>query len=244
MREVTPNGTISTLAGSAAYGLGDGGPATEALLDAPDSVAVDAAGNVYLSDTGHNRVREVSNGTITTLAGTGNCCYAGDGGPAGSAQLNAPGGLLVDSSGRLYVADSGNNAVRLIQQAATGGGPSINAITNAASNQTGAIAPGEIIAIYGSALGPAQLAAPPANGTTGPVQFNGVVVLVDGMPAQIVYVSAAQVSAIVPPGVSGPNAQVSVQYLGQTGATVTIPLAAASPALFTVTEWAGAGAGS
>ncbi|MGA7236592.1 MAG: hypothetical protein WBY44_12980 [Bryobacteraceae bacterium] len=234
VREVATNGTISTLAGSAAYGIGDGGPATAALLDAPYSVAVDAAGNVYLSDTGHNRVREVSNGTITTLAGTGNCCYAGDGGPAGSAQLNAPGALLVDSSGRVYVADAGNNAVRLIQQAATGGAPSISAITNAASNQTGAIAPGEIIAIYGSTLGPVQLAAPPANGTSGPVQFDGVVVLVDGIPAQIVYVSATQVSAIVPRSVSGPNAQVAVQYLGQTGATVTIPLAAASPALFTV----------
>lgn len=233
VREVTPNGTISTLAGSAAYGIGDGGPATAAQLDAPASVAVDAAGNVYLSDTGHNRVREVSGGTITTLAGTGNCCYGGDGGPAGSAQLNAPGGLFVDSSGRVYVADSGNNAVRLIQQAATGAGPSISAITNGASNQTGAIAPGEIIAIYGNALGPAQLAAPPANGTTNPVQFNGVVVLVDGTPAQIVYVSAAQVSAIVPAGVSGPSAQVAVQYLGQTGTTVTIPLALAAPALFT-----------
>ncbi len=168
VREVATNGTISTLAGSAAYGIGDGGPATAALLDAPYSVAVDAAGNVYLSDTGHNRVREVSNGTITTLAGTGNCCYAGDGGPAGSAQLNAPGALLVDSSGRVYVADAGNNAVRLIQQAATGSGPSISAITNAASNQTGAIAPGEIVAIYGSTLGPVQLAAPRRERNLGP----------------------------------------------------------------------------
>jgi trimeric autotransporter adhesin len=233
VREVSPSGTISTFAGNAAYGIGDGGPATAAQLDAPSSVAVDAAGNVYLSDTGHNRVRKVSNGTITTLAGTGDCCYGGDGGPAGSAQLNAPGGLLVDSSGRVYVADSGNNAVRLIQQAATGAGPSIGAITNGASNQTGAIAPGEIIAIYGNGLGPVQLAAPPANGTTAPVQFNGVVVLVDGTPAQIVYVSAGQVSAIVPLGLTGPSAQVAVQYLGQTGATVTIPLAAAAPALFT-----------
>jgi uncharacterized protein (TIGR03437 family) len=82
-------------------------------------------------------------------------------------------------------------------------------------------------------LGPAQLAAPPANGTTDPVQFNGVVVLVDGIPAQIVYVSSGQVSAIVPQGVTGTLAQVTVGYLGQTGAAVSIPLAAASPAIFT-----------
>lgn len=234
VRVIAPNGTISTLAGSAAYGLGDGGPAAAAQLDSPASVAVDSAGNVYLADTGHNRVREVSNGTIATLAGTGNCCYGGDGGPAASAQLNAPTGLLVDSSGRVYVADSGNNAVRLIQPAAAGGAPGITALVNAASNQTGAIAPGEIVVIYGSGLGPAQLASPAVNGTAAPVQFNGVVALVDGIPAQIVYVSAGQVSALVPVGVSGPNAQVAVQYLGQTGAAVTIPLAAASPALFTV----------
>jgi uncharacterized protein (TIGR03437 family) len=233
VRAVDPDGTISTLAGSAAYSIGDGGPATAAQLDAPTSVAVDAAGNVYLSDSGHNRVRRVSNGTITTVAGTGDCCYGGDGGPAGSAQLNAPGGLLADPTGRVYVADSGNNAVRLIQQAAVGAGPSISAITNGASNQTGAIAPGEIVVIYGSGLGPAQLAAPPPNGASDPMQFNGVVVLVDGTPAQIVYVSSGQVSAIVPQGVSGPLAQVTVGYLGQTGAAVSIPLAAASPALFT-----------
>jgi uncharacterized protein (TIGR03437 family) len=138
------------------------------------------------------------------------------------------------------VADSNNNAVRLIQQAATGSGPAITAIANGASNQTGAIAPGEIVVIFGSGLGPAQLAAPQVNGAAGPVQFNGVVVLINGTPAQIVYVSAKQVSAIVPAGLSGTSAQVAVQYLGQTGTAVTVPLAVAAPALFTL-DSSGAG---
>ena len=240
IRMISSGGNISTVAGAAAYGLGDGGPATAAGLNQPVSLVIDSSGNVYFSDTGNNRVREISNGTISTVAGTGNCCYAGDGGAAASAQLNAPTGLLLDAAGRLYVADSGNNAVRLIQPAVTGASPTIAAVANAASNQTGAVAPGEIIVIYGSALGPSQLAAPVASGTSGPTQFNGVVVLVNGVPAQLVYVSASQVSAIVPNGVSGPNAQLAVQYLGQTGKAVTLPLAAASPAVFTLNS-SGAG---
>ncbi len=99
VRIVTPDGNIATVAGSAAYGLGDGGAATAAQLDAPEAVALDAAGNVYITDFGHDRVREISGGAITTIAGTGNCCYTGDGGPASAAQLNGPSGLLVDSAG-------------------------------------------------------------------------------------------------------------------------------------------------
>ena len=233
VRVITTDGNISTVAGGPSLGLGDGGPATSASLASPSSVAVDRAGNVYIADTGHNRVREVSNGTITTLAGTGDCCYGGDGGPATSAQLNAPAGLLLDSAGRLYVADSGNNAIRFLQQAPSGGAPTIGAVANAASNQTGAIAPGEIVTIYGSGLGPTQLSLALSNRLGAPLQLNGVVVLVDGSPAQIVYVSAAQISAIVPAGVSGPNARLAVQYLGQTGPAVTVPLAVAAPAAFT-----------
>ncbi len=244
VRVVTPDGTISTFAGSAAYGLGDGGSATAAELNAPASVAVDPTGNVYVADSGNNRVREISSGTISTLAGTGDCCYGGDGGPAASAQLNLPMGLLVDSSGRVYVADTGNNAVRLIQPAPKGSGPTIAAIANGASNQTGAIAPGEVIVIYGRGLGPLQFAAPQIaaspGGPTGPVQFNGVQVLIGGTPAQIIYVSAGQLSAVVPAGVTGGSVQVAVQYLGQTGSAVTVPVAIAAPALFTL-DSSGAG---
>jgi uncharacterized protein (TIGR03437 family) len=232
VRLVSTNGTISTFAGAATFALGDGGPATGAQLSAPESVALDAAGNVYIADSGHNRIRVVSGGTINTLAGTGVCCYEGDGGLASAAQLDSPWGLLLDSSGRLFVADSGNNAIRLIQTAPTGGLPTIAAIANGASNQTGAVAGGEIVVVYGSGLGPAQLVAA-GTGPAPPQQLNGVTVLVNGTPASLIYVSAAQLSAIIPNGVTGANAQVVVQYQGQSSAPVTVPLTLASPALFT-----------
>jgi trimeric autotransporter adhesin len=232
VRVVSTNGTISTFAGTATFALGDGGPATGAQLSAPTSVQIDAGGNVYIADSGHNRIRVVSGGTINTLAGTGVCCYEGDGGPASAAQLNSPWGLVLDSSGRLFVADSGNNAIRLIQAAPTGGLPTISAIANGASNQTGAVAGGEIVVIYGSGLGPAQLTTAGA-GPQPPQQLNGVTVLVNGVPASLIYVSATQLSAIIPNGAAGANAQVVVQYQGQGSAPTTVPLTVASPALFT-----------
>ena len=77
--------------GTAGYS-GDNGPATSAQLNTPYGVAVDAAGNLYIADTGNHRIRKVSNGVITTVAGNGTPGYSGDNGPATSAQLNRPDG--------------------------------------------------------------------------------------------------------------------------------------------------------
>jgi uncharacterized protein (TIGR03437 family) len=89
----------------------DGGPAVSAGLGGPAAVAVDSTGAVYIADG--NRVRRVgSNGIITAFAGTGTAGYGGDGGPALNAQLNSPSGIAFDTSGNLYVADSGNNVIR------------------------------------------------------------------------------------------------------------------------------------
>jgi uncharacterized protein (TIGR03437 family) len=140
---------------------------------------------------------------------------------------------LADAAGRLFVADSGNNAIRLIQTAPTGGLPTIAAVANGASNQTGAVAGGEIVVIYGSGLGPAQLVAAPGNASGPPQQLNGVTVLVNGTPASLLYVSAGQLSAILPNGITGANVQLVAQYLGVNSAPVTVPLTTASPALFT-----------
>ncbi len=67
---------------------------------------MDSAGNLYIADTGNNRIRKVSNGVITTVAGNGTLGFSGDSGPATSAELNDPDGVAVDSAGNLYIADS------------------------------------------------------------------------------------------------------------------------------------------
>jgi uncharacterized protein (TIGR03437 family) len=108
-------GTISTVAGNGILGFsGDGGPATSASLGAPWGVAVDAAGNFYLADPYNNRVRKVSGGTISTVAGNGTRGFSGDGGPATSASLDGPGGVAVDGAGNVYIADQSNQRVRRV----------------------------------------------------------------------------------------------------------------------------------
>jgi len=96
------SGTISTVAGASHYG-GDNGPATSALLDWPDGVAVDRDGAVYIADMGNNRIRKVApGGAITTYAGTGENGVAGDGGLALLAQLSLPQLLALDGAGNLF----------------------------------------------------------------------------------------------------------------------------------------------
>jgi len=127
VREVFPDGTITTVAGnglappayrSATYYAtysGDGGPATAAMLDGPVGVAVDAAGDLFIADTGFDVIREVfPDGTITTVAGTSTFGFNGDGGPATAASLTFPSGIATDGKGVLFIADTGNYRVRWI----------------------------------------------------------------------------------------------------------------------------------
>ena len=115
-------GTISTIAGSGHWDYGgDGGPATEAHLRHPRGVAVDGDGNLYISDSGNHCIRKVdaATGTISTIAGTGEWGYSGDGGPATRAQLGEPIGVAVDGDGNVYIADVNNQRIRRVD-AATG----------------------------------------------------------------------------------------------------------------------------
>jgi sugar lactone lactonase YvrE len=114
IRKVAANGIITTVAGngSGTY-AGDGGPATNASLDYPIGAAFDAAGNLYVADSGNNCIRKAdTNGIITTVAGNGSGTYAGDGGAATNASLNYPSAAAVDASGNLYIADRSNNRIR------------------------------------------------------------------------------------------------------------------------------------
>jgi len=113
---------ITTVAGGIGSGLGDGGPATSATLLHPHGLTFDSAGNMYISDSGHHRVRKVDkSGVITTVAGNGSAGYSGDGGPAINATLLSDSadaeGLAVDKAGNLYIADYMHNRVRMVNTA-------------------------------------------------------------------------------------------------------------------------------
>ncbi len=118
--KVNSSGIITNIAGNGFFGYsGDGGPATSAALSIDGFVIADSLGNVYISDQTNNRIRKVSNGTIMTVAGNGSAAFAGDGGPATSASLNAPSGIYADSKGNLFIADDGNYRVRVVMQNGT-----------------------------------------------------------------------------------------------------------------------------
>ena len=110
------SGIITTYAGDGTYGFsGDGGPATSAMLAAPEGVAEDTAGNLFIADSWNSNVRKVTpGGVISTVAGNGNPGYSGDGGPAASAMLNYPTGVAVDAAGNLFIADYGNDRIRMV----------------------------------------------------------------------------------------------------------------------------------
>ncbi|OJW74992.1 MULTISPECIES: NHL repeat-containing protein [unclassified Spirosoma] len=116
IRKVNASGVITTVAGTGTYGYsGDGGLATSAQLNNPYNVAVDGSGNLYIADTYNNRIRKVDTfGVITTVAGTGNQGYSGDGGQATSARLDFPYSMSVDGSGNLYFSDGNNHCIRKI----------------------------------------------------------------------------------------------------------------------------------
>jgi len=110
-------GIITTIAGNGEGDYyGDGGPAGKAALSGCNELALDKLGNLYVTDSYNNRIRKIDaeTGIITTIAGTGESGYSGNGGPAVNASLNGPTGLAVDSNGNVYFSDYGNNCIRSI----------------------------------------------------------------------------------------------------------------------------------
>jgi sugar lactone lactonase YvrE len=124
LRLLEPNGTIHTIAGTGVAGYsGDGGPAEEAQLNAPvgqsappaSRIDIDAQNRIYVADTANHVIRLVDEiGQISTIAGTGEAGYSGDGGPATDAQLNTPSDVAVADDGTIYIADTMNHVVRAI----------------------------------------------------------------------------------------------------------------------------------
>ena len=232
VRKVSPDGTISTIAGTGIAGFsGDGGQAAMAQLNGPDGLALDASGDLYIADVYNNRVRMVTpDGIINTLAGSGATGLSGDGGPATSAQLHYPWSVAVDQEGNVYVADTFNYVVRLLRPAHSP--VLISSVLDAASGREEPVSPGKILTIRGAGLGPAQLVQNQASNGQFGTQLGGTTVSFNGIDAPILYASAVQVAALVPYAISGTTVQVAVSYQGQTSAGFAIPVASSAPGIF------------
>ena len=209
-----------------------------------DNCAVDAAGNIYTAAYTNNTVQKIiPGGTTLWIGGNGISGYVGDGLIATSGSMGSPYGVAVDKSGHVYVAEGSNSVIRELTPVPF----SIGAVSNAATIQpftaplsgtgdaTVPISPGEIVAIFGTGLGPANIAVnAPVNGYFG-TSLAGTTVSIGGVLAPIIYTSATLVSAIVPYEVSGmTTANVFVTYQGQNSIVNSVPVAATAPGLFTL----------
>ena len=201
VRKVATNGVISTVAGTGVSGFtGDGGPATAAQMRGVSGLAVDVAGNIYISDGLDSRIRKVdAGGMITTYAGTGGGGSAGDGGPALKAQINQPVGMALDSEGNLYFADRLNHKVRKI------GLPPVPAIRTTAPAVTSfqgnaGFSSNTYLEIYGANFASTSRLWTGAdfNGSSAPTSLDGISVTVNGKPAFIYYVSPGQININTP----------------------------------------------
>ena len=114
VRKIAPDGTITAFAGSGVSGVKDGGPASDAYLNLPDGIGLDAGGNLYIADSGNDRIRKVdASGNITTFAGRGIQGFT-DGGQAAKVLLSQPSAVSIDSKGNVYIADAGNFRIRKV----------------------------------------------------------------------------------------------------------------------------------
>lgn len=244
VRKITPGGIISTVAGNGQGTFaGDGGQAASASINIPSDVAVDSQTNLYIADAGNNRVRKVdSSGTITTVAGTGNNGYSGDGSSAVQAMLNYPWGLTTDQTGGVYIADRVNNRVRFIAGNISIQSPFLtdnSAVNGATFAKNVAIAPGAIVTIFGQNLSTGTAS---ASGAPLPTNLAGTSVTFNGVPAPLFYVSPGQINAQAPFNLGTGIVKIQVMR-GNTPSPLTQSnVAAYSPGIFIINPGTGEGA--
>ena len=239
VRKIDPKtNTVTTVAGNGTRAFaGDGGPATKASFVTADGIALDSAGDVYISDWGHPNIRKVSaDGTITTYAGTGSAGYTGDGGDATKATFNGITGLSWDAQNNIYVADTGNARIRKVSAVPT---ISVTSVDNGASFVNGSLVPGEIATVFGTNLTFSN-GINLASSLPLPTTFLNVQVLVNGTAAPIFAVDNVngqqQINFQVPYEIAGQSsATVQVVDNGAAGNTVTVPVLNAQPGTFVYT---------
>lgn len=244
IRMISPGGVITTVAGGKFGFGGDGQAATAASLSYPKTIALDAAGNLYIADCINSRIRMVtaSDGKIWTIAGNGTFGWTGDGGLATDAQLRFPNGVAVDKNGKVYVADSGNGAVRLLTPVAGTGnastGPRINqnGVTNSAAyGGEETVAPGGWIDVAGANLATRTRtwAAADFQALRAPASLDGTTVTIGGKAAYVSAISPALVTALIPEGVDAGEQTVTVATPEGTTLPYTVAVEASRPSFYT-----------
>ena len=238
VRKVTPGGVITTVAGGGPLNgpPNDGGPATSATIGGNlYGVAVDATGNLYI--TSNSRIRKVDavTGIISTIAGTGNAGFSGDGGLATAAAISGAQSIAVDAAGNVYFSDEANLRVRKLTPAQI----VKEGVFNGATFVAAGVAPGEIVTIFGGpgvTLGPASGLGPQVD-ASGKIAtlVSGTQVTFDGVPAPQIYTSSGQINAVVPYEVAGQASTVlQVVVNGKATNSVTLPVVATSPGIFAI----------
>jgi len=231
---ITPAGAESIFAGTGLAGFGgDGGPATQAMLSAPAGIAFDAQGTLYIADSGNNRIRTITpDGMMHTIAGSGLPGFAGDNSTSDFASFSGPLGVAVDVKGNVYVADTGNNRVRMLTTQTTVT-PQPQAILG--PNKANKLAPGAIFSLYGTLLAPPGYSFLVSSATwprTAPANATGpgaVSVTINGIAAPLYYVSPNQINGQIPYETALGTATAVITVNGSLAAQITFPVVAASP---------------
>ena len=235
IRLLTRAGTLTTLAGA------------QSNLNQPRGLRVTENGDVIFADSGSNTVRRLSStGDLTIIAGTGAAGFTGDGGPATSATLNSPSDVALDPDGSIWISDSGNNRIRKLAVAEFAPVPPAAvtdtfSVTHSATMLEQAVAPGEVVSIFGAGLGPetgaiGRLTSARILETT----VAGTQVLFDGTPAPLFYVQDKQINAQVPYIIAGrPETEVTVMIGGVVKNRKRVPVKEAVPGLLTLSGGTG-----
>lgn len=232
--------TITTVAGTGTLGYnGDNIPATSAELNYPLGVAFDAAGSMYIADSQNFRIRKVTNGVITTIAGTGQPGYGGDGLYSTLSLFTFPSSVLVDSNGLVYVGDTGNDVIRLLtpyNQLLPA--PSINAsgvVSASLFGQFTSVAPGSWIEIYGVNLAADSRSwrSSDFQGINAPTTLDGTYVTIGGEPAYVSFIGSGQVNVQVPTDIGTGPQRVVVNTVAGASLPAIIAVEPLQPGLYT-----------
>jgi uncharacterized protein (TIGR03437 family) len=251
VREISfTTGIVTTIVGNGTQGYTGDGPVVTGKsstiqagaqvisvtqLGGPYGILTDSSGQLFIADSSSSRVLKIGTGatpSISTVAGNGIFGYSGDGGPATLAMISNPLGLVSDANGNLYFADSQNAVIRKLTVLS----PSGNAVTpvNAASYSGGAIAPGELVTLFSTGMGPAQLAGGSPAGSLWPTEAGNTQVLFNGALAPVLYSSNDQVAVAVPYQLAGETkATVQVLYNNQSISVFNTPVTTTAPGVFT-----------